>query len=350
MPESSTYYSTMDALSCFTYVTKNLPIWISDVDNLNDYTTKKQKEFAAEFSKLAKVQPARSKHSSLKSVRISSDNPLLNSNSDPATDPNTLQYTPLDLATKQIFATARRKRKVTNSVHSGTSGPPKLRTRHMVVIWYDSVVQEGFESLVRNIAGARNNLRKAKMSAAMKNGFQLPPLRTAANIGQNIMSTRGDPKNVVRPKVSIPVGKPTALPLPSATPLDNVFDKTDKELELAQNLCEVAAHQFLRDGDCQLELEGIKKKFETALAIGKLECERLEGEKMNEDGDEVEDIIEEDESFLTRITTNVSIPKALQPITTDPAAIEVDDNSDAESVEIDLTAFRASRMGPRARA
>jgi len=341
----------MDALSSFAFLTDHLPLWMSDANTLNSHTTRKQKEFAAEFSRLAKTQHPRSKHSSTKSLGSKEDHQLSDIAPKATGDVNPPQHTPLELASNQVFGTARRKRKVeTNSAHSRASGTQRYRTRPMVVVWYDSDVQEGFENLVRNIAGARNNLRKGRMSAAMKNGFQLPSLRSTPSTAQNIMSALPDVDSGLRSTILMPGAKPSATQTPPGNLSENAFDKADKELEGAQMLCEKAAHQFLRDGDCQLELQGIKQRFEAALAIGKLERgklerEKLEEERMNEELEQVGDVIKEEDSLSNGNVVDVSLPKPLHPVAMDPTSIEVDDNSDAESIEIDISAFRAARMG-----
>ena len=47
----------------------------------------------------------------------------------------------------------------------------------------------------------------------------------------------------------------------------SVFDTVDAELEAAQTLCEVGAHQVLRYGDCRDELGGTKQRFESMLEL-----------------------------------------------------------------------------------
>lgn len=41
----------------------------------------------------------------------------------------------------------------------------------------------------------------------------------------------------------------------------SIFDELDTGLEWCQSMCERAAHQFLRDGDCNIEIEGIKRRL-----------------------------------------------------------------------------------------
>ena len=58
-----------------------------------------------------------------------------------------------------------------------------------------------------------------------------------------------------------------------------VFDELNKGLEWSQGQCERAAHQFLRDGVCSVEIEIIKRKLAEVIEKAKKEVERLEGEE-----------------------------------------------------------------------
>ena len=53
------------------------------------------------------------------------------------------------------------------------------------------------------------------------------------------------------------------------------FDKADKFLEQAQTLCERAAHQVLRDGDCALEISNAKERFADAKNLSDVEMPEL---------------------------------------------------------------------------
>jgi hypothetical protein len=57
-------------------------------------------------------------------------------------------------------------------------------------------------------------------------------------------------------------------------PVADVYDELDKGLELVQGMCETAAHQFLRDGDCSEEVAGIQKRFTETKALAHREIER----------------------------------------------------------------------------
>ncbi|ERT02581.1 uncharacterized protein SPSK_00525 [Sporothrix schenckii 1099-18] len=59
----------------------------------------------------------------------------------------------------------------------------------------------------------------------------------------------------------------------------DVYDELDRGLEYAQSMCEHAAHQFLRDGDCNEEIGNIKRRLIETKDIADLEMERVKKEE-----------------------------------------------------------------------
>lgn len=53
----------------------------------------------------------------------------------------------------------------------------------------------------------------------------------------------------------------------------SILDELDKSLELVQSMCEHAAHQFLRDGDCSDEIVNIKERLMTTKATADKELQ-----------------------------------------------------------------------------
>ena len=123
------------------------------------------------------------------------------------------------------------------------------------------------------------------------------------------------------------------------------FDEADKDLETTQNLCEVAAHQFLRDGDCRLEMDGMRSKIENCRAIAKREVERLKEEEAREQAEleaSVELVQEEQQlPITTYVDAQVNPPPPLKEFNfTKSGVIEIDDHPDSETVQIDFSAFQ----------
>lgn len=55
----------------------------------------------------------------------------------------------------------------------------------------------------------------------------------------------------------------------------SILDELDKSLELVQSMCEHAAHQFLRDGDCSDEIVNIKERLMTTKATADKELQLI---------------------------------------------------------------------------
>ncbi|KAL2255315.1 hypothetical protein VTK26DRAFT_3627 [Humicola hyalothermophila] len=61
----------------------------------------------------------------------------------------------------------------------------------------------------------------------------------------------------------------------------DVYDELDKGLEYVQSMCEHAAHQFLRDGECAEEVANIKRRLAETKELADKEIERVKREEPN---------------------------------------------------------------------
>ena len=332
----------MDALASFTHLAENIPEWLSKLDDLAAQVADQHARFARVSHSHFTQYRLSKKHDSTESLRPSKEDlddpgptPILLT--DPSAPPPEIPPTSQP-STTPLAREIQRKRKPASNL-SVSSGPQKYRTRTMVIVYYNSAIQAAFEDLVRCIAAARNNLRKGKTAASLK--------ARMLSIGMG-NDDDDDAYPILNPKMMI-----KRVPR-SSSPSDvgPRCDQADGDLEAAQNLCEVAAHQFLRDGDCEDELEGTRKRFEDCLKVAKEGVEKLKVEK-EEDGpaDALESTVV-DAATPTLIRTE-PVPMATQkldvpripvvPTLTANGTIEVDDESDGSSVHIDLTAFRRTR-------
>jgi len=317
--------STIDALKSFRFLTDNLPSWISSLDELSVRASITCPEYC-QLPQSTGITPEKPTNCSTESLRPV-DGPENQKAAVTATDTFKPSRVILgDPSNKHLFKQARRKRKP-GSVISGASGPQKYRTRSMIVVYYDSFVQEAFEALVRNIGSARNNLRKGKMQASMKERM--------SSLGDDEISfSISDFGNTMRPKMmQTKLTRIRTGPEARVSQATAVFDSVEKELEAAQSLCEVAAHQFLRDGECGLEIEGTRQRFEVCLVIARKEVDRLEEEeKIEKEKEEAEERAQEEEDKTARIGNGYE-------------TIEIDDGdaSDSSSFHLDITAFRSTR-------
>lgn len=340
----------MDALQSFVHLNDSVPSWLSKLDDL----TVNVAEHNARFIEMARFGNNLLKKKNLSTESLRGD-PVHNSAVEGQSAAKTTDaYVPPDPSHQCLSHAARarnaannialvRKRKGSNS--SLVSEQPRYRTKSMVVVYYDSAVQEAFESLFRSIASARNNLRKGKTAATFK--------ARMASMGMAESSTIpiGDPSTLTLKTMKVGLARRTLSPDFGADDKTAAFDEADKDLEASQNLCEVAAHQFLRDGDCRLEMDGMRKKFANCGAIAKREVERLKEEEAREQEmirAPAELVQEEPLPVIESVEAKVNPPPPLKeinfPVT---GVIEVDEGYEAESVQIDLSAFKTRTMRPR---
>lgn len=222
-----------------------------------------------------------------------------------------------------------RKRQRTDSVLSNEGATPKYRTRSMIIVYYDSYVQMFFEELVKFVSSGRNMMRKAKMAAMVerikrvaemempdddddaedgtdpsqassggdgkieagptpKEGEQLenPTLRytsTRRMMGGGphamMMSRTSRYARAGGARASYRGGGPSALGPDGKPQPPDVYDELDKGLEYVQSMCEHAAHQFLRDGECGEEVANIKRRLVETKEIADKEMERVKREE-----------------------------------------------------------------------
>lgn len=341
----------MDALQSFVHLNDSLPSWLTKLDEL----TVSVAEHNARFLEMARFGSTTlpKRNTSTESLR---EGPVHHYAIEGETAAKATDiYVPPNPPHQCISHASRarnaanngilvRKRKASNA--SALSGQHRYRTKSMVVVYYDSAVQESFESLFRSIAGARNNLRKGKTAASFK-------AHIASLSIEQVSTPAAGENSILNPKtMKVSLGRRALGPDFGDDDKQSTFDEADKDLEITQSLCEVAAHQFLRDGDCRVEIEGMRKKFENCRAIAKREVERLKEEEAREQKEEeapAKPVQEDQLPMVTYIETKVDHPLPLKDINlTGTGVIEIDDRYDAEPVQIDLSAFktRTRRVRP----
>lgn len=197
----------------------------------------------------------------------------------------------------------------------------------MIIVYYDSAVQTAFEDLVKFVSVSRNSMRKGKMAMKMAEMRRAAELEVEADDdaeGEELNSPLPSCGNLLAAQKRLSVGKAgegglvpgvssdTDFTMPklrytSTTNMPSVrdynradnfgstlsvgllrgywrggdgsapdiFSELDKGLEWCQSQCEHAAHQFLRDGDCNQEIENIKRKLLEVNEMATKEVERL---------------------------------------------------------------------------
>ncbi|KAL8962632.1 MAG: hypothetical protein Q9183_005127, partial [Haloplaca sp. 2 TL-2023] len=217
----------VDALKSFIHLTENIPDWFLKLDELAIQVAEQHSRFARlSQTQFTEIRLSK-KHDSTESLRPPKDdveepdNPNLAETSvPPQSIPQTSHpVTKEPLVVKDI----RRKRKSGSADLSDASGPQRYRTRSMVIVYYDSAIQEGFETLVRGIAGARNILRKGKTAASFK--------ARMASMGMGTDDEEDDANPLLKSKLLVKRAPRGPSPGTSQT-----FEKADADLEAAQNL------------------------------------------------------------------------------------------------------------------
>jgi len=222
-----------------------------------------------------------------------------------------------------------RKRQRTDSVISAEGAAPKYRTRSMIIVYYDSYVQSFFEELVKFVSAGRNMMRKAKMAAKVAQIKRLAELETPDEEDDGAATTTGplvaDGLIAAAERTTNPTpaeaeeerepalhyvstrrmgagpggrqmrhnmysragggrmgraGGPAHMVGADGKPAtSDVYDELDKGLEYVQSMCEHAAHQFLRDGDCGEEVANIKRRLAETKELADKEMERVQREE-----------------------------------------------------------------------
>ncbi|OJJ50834.1 hypothetical protein ASPZODRAFT_86491 [Penicilliopsis zonata CBS 506.65] len=326
----------IDALDAFSHLSDNVPTWINQVSDLVVHTTAKHAEFSAAFKKLAVVRsPRRRKNSSVCSIHT-------------------------EKGTSDVLASGiprKRGNEEVRSLSSNAGGASMVSFRNNLVIHYDGHTQETLEEIVRHIGTARNYLRRGKMSQMARPPAVLRFTVEADNNGGALGESGVDPlmASIRRTRNRGPAPSSAQNNNNTATnstttnskgiTKDSSFDFADKQLELAHGLCESAAHQFLRVGECSALLESVESKFTLLQEMAANEVERLKAERLKE----------QQEVAAATATTTSDMPAApaapasgKKPLArnekagTPGSAIEVDDDSSPSIESIDLAAFRAS--------
>ncbi|RMZ85567.1 hypothetical protein DV737_g609, partial [Chaetothyriales sp. CBS 132003] len=382
--------TAMDAQSSFAYLTDQLPLWLSQLNDLSRYACGKSEEFAAEYRSLVnEPRHKRQKSASLQSIQ-SADSPSARP-SDAGARADSRADASLSTPSRPVEVSAlegQRKRKRPWSMRSNEPKPQPTRRRNLIV-HYDSHVQVQLDSMVKAIGIARNNLRKARNAHQATSGFSLPALKRKgpATLMSSLESVRSSSKE--QSSFSVSSSKCTSRSACQSTSETDMamFSSTDKKLETVQSLYETAAYQFLRDGECKHSFDSAKNHLD-ALLVEAQKCRHMFEEKAAREQKENASHLNSDATETTsdsnghsstssfeplHIVNNKFGPTQLsqtledmkqRPVLREPGptdlshlvsgstVIEVnDDESDEESIgEIDTNRFRATNVARIARA
>jgi hypothetical protein len=359
-PTASGFSIISDMERSFSFLQDSIPQWLQAISTAEA----KMAAMQAEVTKIATSPSpfAKKKTDSIESIRPGKLETLVED-----TTSHGAQTDPL----------GKRKRRTTSALSGRASGPSRYRARTMVIVNYDGDMQKSFEELVRAIGTGRNLLRKAKMEAKMNELQALQESSDDTEEEDTKDETKDEqdfssaeyrsPMSFMRARVA--VRRSGRLRFSGGSnPMVEVYDKTDKTLEQAQELCEKAAHLTLRDGDCRKELDGARKNFETVLEIARNEVVKCNFRKSQDPPElvshdtsdtSVSSIDTSDRDHLPQVTslpvpqvlpkpTLSSAPDATPPPEPKIVDIEVDDEEEDEDEEFMMPPIRlTSRFGAR---
>ena len=343
----------MDALGAFSHLQTNLPTWITRISELADHAAARHAEYSEAYRRHASYKPRRRKNSSVCSIHTDDFVPLAN-REDPKVEEAVEETPPETRDTPTPNQQAGRKRG-TDEAPSIDSGDRHtfVSTRHNVIIEYDGHTQKSLEEIVKEIGVARNNIRRGKMASMPRTGLRAGLLNRSAALAGGEPSALSSLACVRSTRTG--AGLVGVTGSTSGIRKESPFDYTDKQLELAHGLCETAAYQVLRSGDCGTELDGVEEKFKMMLEMVDKEVERLKEEKQKQEEEQAKAPPEESKESAPEPPQNPAAArlariaaisaKAKQPNASEiPGAIEVDDTSSISAESIDLSAFRSSRI------
>ncbi|KAJ5159837.1 uncharacterized protein N7482_006841 [Penicillium canariense] len=349
--------ASMDALGAFSHLQTNLPSWINRVSELAVHTSARHTKYTEAYRRHTTSKHRRRKNSSVCSIHTDDFVPIAQRDgpTSEAVEAMTTSTAGDDAPVPPQTAGRKRGTDEAPSIDSGERYT-LVSTRHNVIIEYDGHTQKMLEEVVRDIGIARNHIRRGKMGLMSRGGLR-------SNLLNKTGLGRGQPGEGGSPLSSLSCVRSTrtgggVVGVTGSTGIrkESPFDFADKQLELAHGLCETAAYQVLRSGDCGTELDGVEMKFRMLLEMADSEVERLEEEKKQQteettgQADAPSQPTEEDAPAKPPPTPTAAhlarfaAIAARKPTVAAPGTIEVDDASSISAESIDLSAFRSSRI------
>ncbi|KAK3110466.1 hypothetical protein LTR53_015223 [Teratosphaeriaceae sp. CCFEE 6253] len=262
-----------DALKCIQAFLQSVPAWIVDIENILATAPARQKEIIFEQQPAKPLYETRRKRSSSSSTctrRLEDTEEVDKQEVEHAESQAPLLRPQLPhLTDSDVLRLSQRKRKTASVCSGDQSGPRKYRTRSMAVVYYDGDTQKRFETLVKDIGIGRNAVRKGKVGAGMTS------LSRSASSGSD-HSSEDDEATLDLSKLQYKSVRMMREDTGGGEQNVAAFDQIDTHVEHSQSLCERAAYQVLRDGDCALELNNAKEQLLLARRVAEEELPKLE--------------------------------------------------------------------------
>lgn len=344
-----------DALNSFRSLLEKIPGWITGLETILENATPRQNEllFANQPADSEKtLVRKRSKSSSLKSKRSKHDDPPAQKALKPTFELGTTTPVPTLLRPQLPHMTdsdalrlSQRKRKTFSACSRDESGPSKYRSRALVVVYYDGDVQKRFTELVQGMAASRNDIRRSKLGAKVDILARSRSSSSGSNSAGSIEETTKSMGTFTYKTTRLRLQDLSAVSKPDGS---KALEKVDGLLEQSQTLCEHAAHQVLRDGDCALEVTQAKELLEQARTCAEREMPSLEMMSAAEE----ERRVRAEERQRVELSRQPPPPASadsekIELLAREPSndplevdEIEVDDEDDGSDAELDMTAIK----------
>lgn len=350
-----------EALACFESLLESVPEWIVDLESILTSATETQLELQRANSPAGEdlVEGPPEKRPKIRSSSLRSRRSRDGSQSGRAIENRLLRRPSLRyLTNSDALRLSQRKRKTASVCSRDQSGPSKFRTKAAAVVYYDGSTQCRFEKLVRAIGSSRNSIRKGKMSAKVDSLS-----RTGSSSSSSGASDEDDsgPRNAGLAYKSTRQQRGIGFGLLDDT---EAFDRVDKRLETAQTLCERAAHQILRDGDCRQEVDNAKEEVAEARTLAERELPALRKkvekaaarQRRSQERHRVEAEQARQAEVERKPPSRDTSAEKIQDLAGTAAegglgadTLEVDDESDDDATAFDLDAIQFGKLGPMRR-
>lgn len=341
------------ALACFRSIRDLLPAHIADVNNLSSHVLTKRDEFTQEYHKRQTLRRKRTRSRESRTGRedaITAPTSFTGQYSKERwrhsltpQDPQTPPSSQLPMYHPQSLSISTPDSSLDGASRQSAEGHDSVRSTKNRIVTYDGHTQQVLERLVKDIWSAKSKLRTARITDSTRwtgHRQNTTPVLVEKSC-RELLSSRRTNFPAFDEKSEKERAKNT-----------RIFDFVENQLEIVQNVCESAAHQFLRQGDCTHELDVILGIFDLILEASTNATQRLEAE---EEARRLEEQKAEDESqrqfeavtAMPPITCADDPDVIVKPLSkADDNILEVDDD-DASSISIDITVFRLTRHGNR---
>lgn len=236
------------------------------------------------------------------------------------------------LSKESLYETCKRRRLDEEDDSDSESADEEVSIEMRPVVQYDGYIQKTLEKMVQSIWSARRKIRVARVEGTTESTHKTTKDKTSQtsdhkpsmSVEVDTVSSGGSATESASP------AKSTRSPQRKKCP----FEFIEGRLGVAQELCETAAFRDLRQGSCIDELDELLQTFELIQEAATNMAEKhAEAQKEQQASEEKEN--------KTSDHTAPSDPSGLA--TTCTGVIEVDDNTDASEVSINITALRTSR-------